>query len=170
MRLDSREPRHPQADTRRVVCACTHYLVFKEPTRRPPLSRPGPLEPSSREPCDVTRPWEPCQPLSCRPTSFPEPAPHPTSFWGTLRIYQDRHPVSTRFSLAGEVSSGSCGTCFRRRQEMLRTFRSIGPSWSRWVTSEADNQYTRAPRNCQTGGTLGDSPHALRLTPYACPP
>ena len=26
------EPGHPQADTRRVVCACTHYLVFKEPT------------------------------------------------------------------------------------------------------------------------------------------
>ena len=35
-------------------------------------------------------------------------------------------------------------TCFRRRQEMPRTFRSIGPPWSRWVTSEADRQYTRA--------------------------
>jgi hypothetical protein len=90
----------------RLVCACTHYLVFKEPARRPPRSRPGPLEPFSREPCDVTRPGRFCQPLSCRPTSLPEPAPKPISFWGTLRIYQNGCPVSTPFSRQRELSAG----------------------------------------------------------------
>lgn len=41
------------------------------------------------------------------------------------------------------------GTCFRRRQEMLRSFRSIGPPCRRWVTSEADRQYNRAARRSQ---------------------
>jgi len=45
---DPREPERPQADTRRVVCACTHYLVFKEPTAGRHF-RDRPLEPTVLE-------------------------------------------------------------------------------------------------------------------------
>jgi hypothetical protein len=62
------KPRRPQADTRRAL-ACTHYLVFKEPTADARSSGRGalPQEPSLREPSNVTRRPGACQPLS-RPT------------------------------------------------------------------------------------------------------
>jgi hypothetical protein len=62
------KPRRPQADTRRAL-ACTHYLVFKEPTADARSSGRGalPQEPSLREPSNVTRRPGGCQPLS-RPT------------------------------------------------------------------------------------------------------
>ena len=64
LRPGSHEPGHPQADTRRVfVCACTHYLVFKEPTASPPISRRVPEQPSVREPFNVTAAGSACQPL-----------------------------------------------------------------------------------------------------------
>jgi hypothetical protein len=47
----------PPADTRRV-CACTFYLVFKEPEVVPPLRR----QPSSGEPFNLTNAWRLCQP------------------------------------------------------------------------------------------------------------
>ena len=47
----------------RLVCACTHYLVFKEPAASPPISRRVPRQPSVREPFDVTASGFACQPL-----------------------------------------------------------------------------------------------------------
>jgi hypothetical protein len=47
----------PPADTRRV-CACTFYLVFKEPEVVSPLRR----QPSSGEPFNLTNAWRLCQP------------------------------------------------------------------------------------------------------------
>jgi hypothetical protein len=81
LRPGPREPGHPQADTRRVfVCACTHYLVFKEPAASPPTSRRAPERPSVREPSNVTAAGFACQPLiSWQPTfSFGAPRKRPS--------------------------------------------------------------------------------------------
>jgi hypothetical protein len=118
----ARSGRHPQADTRRVVfdfasrlaplgyvetCVCLHALSSFQRTDPWAASFAARTpEPFSREPFDVTSPGRPCQPLSCRPTSFPEPAPKRTSFRGTLRKYQIRLPVSSPFSHPCEICPG----------------------------------------------------------------
>jgi hypothetical protein len=98
LRPGPREPGHPQADTRRVfVCACTHYLVFKEPAASPPLSRRAPERPSVREPSNVTASGLTCQPLISWQPTFPSAPPQAAIAWGTLRDYQPTGPLSTPF-------------------------------------------------------------------------
>jgi len=106
----SRDPERPQADTRRVVsqrglvrppslargpanstaskrvCACTHYLVFKEPTdlRR---FRDAARCALPQGAFDVTSARRSCQPFSFGPPDSLSGAPNPVSFWGTFQSY-----------------------------------------------------------------------------------
>ena len=100
LRPGPHEPGHPQADTRRVfVCACTHYLVFKEPAASPPISRRIPKRLSVREPFDVTASGFACQPLiSWRPT-FPFGAPASGRRLGNLtRVSTPKAPCQHLFA------------------------------------------------------------------------
>jgi hypothetical protein len=98
----------------RLVCACTHYLVFKEPTRKSPLSQLVPERPFVREPSDVTSARLSCQPFSSGLPMFPSSAPKPNSFWGTLQDYQPRFPLSTSFCSSVKLSWLPVGLAERR--------------------------------------------------------
>jgi hypothetical protein len=104
------DPGRPRADTRRVVCppppfdspprggslrasarlvcACTHYLVFKEPAVAAALSGgSSPLRLSSREPSKVTTATVARQDLFIGPAFFRPRPPQPSVAWGTLQAY-----------------------------------------------------------------------------------
>ena len=110
LRPGPHRPGHPQADTRRVfVCACTHYLVFKEPTASPPISRRVPKQSSVREPFDVTASGSACQPLISWRATFPSAPPQASVAWGTLRDYQSTEPLSTPICASAQLFSGCLG-------------------------------------------------------------
>jgi hypothetical protein len=111
LRPGPHEPGHPQADTRRVfVCACTHYLVFKEPTASPPISRRVPEQPSVREPFDVTAAGSVCQPPISWRLTFPSAPPQAAVAWGTLREYQHPRPLVNTYLRPCAFISGCLGT------------------------------------------------------------
>ncbi len=171
-----RDPEHPRADTRRVVapnaaspafarcrgrrrgsaasklvCACTHYLVFKEPTVAAALSSgPSPLELSSREPFKVTTATRPCQALFIGPHPFRLAAAPTVVRLGNL---------TSLLSLPALVNPSFAP----RRRRLIAVGKSRGPEttiapvfWSsrppsfRWVTPEAEGQYTPRARPCQS--------------------
>ena len=82
---------------------------FQRTGRRPPLSRPGPLEPFSREPSDVTSSGTPCQPLSCRLTSFPEPAPIQPRFGEPYECTKPTSPCQPLFRTRANSSWATAG-------------------------------------------------------------
>lgn len=66
-------------------------------------------------------------------------------------------PCQPLFRSVANILAGPTRTCFRRRQEMLRSNWSIGPPFARWVTSEAEGQYSGPSRICQLGARAARS-------------
>jgi hypothetical protein len=119
----------------RLVCACTHYLVFKEPTASPPTSRRVPIRPSVREPFNVTASGLACQPLIPWPPAFSFGAPASVRRLGNLTRLPARNAPCQYFSA--------------RARNFLRAAPPPGspPDWP--SASEAEGQNTLPRGSCQ---------------------
>ncbi len=89
-----------------LVCACTHYLVFKEPAASPPISRRAPERLSVREPSNVTAAGHACQPPISRRPHLSAGAPAGYRRLGNLtRVSSAQLPVNTYLRVRA-LSSG----------------------------------------------------------------